>query len=101
MPPNDSQGDEEEALSDCNSAVAACALIGVLPPPPSMYTTPARSAAPARPPKFHVAYAVTTDPPSEWPPSTTLPPSDLAASITVCRSSTATFIPHCFANATV
>ena len=44
---------------------------------------------------------MTTEPPSEWPPSTTLPPSFLAAPITACRSWTATFMPHCLANSTV
>ncbi len=65
-----------------------------------MYSRPARSSAPGWPLKSQVAYAVTTDPPSEWPPSTTLPPSFFAASITVCTSPTATFMPHWVANPT-
>ena len=44
---------------------------------------------------------MTTEPPSEWPPSTTFPPSVAAASITTWRSCTATSMPHCLANSTV
>ena len=84
----------------CSSERAVAALTaGRLPP--SMYTNPARSWAPATPWKSHVAYAVTTAPPSEWPPRTTLPPSLRAASITWRRSPTATLMPHRFANDTL
>src|SRR5437763_4578780 len=58
-----------------NAFLASPADSGEAKLAPSSYTRPARSEAPGWPEKLHVAYAVTTEPPSEWPPRTTRPPS--------------------------
>src|SRR6266511_2359132 len=72
MPPNVSQG--EPACSPCSGRFAWSVLTGVGLLTPSMNTRPERSLAPGFPLKSQVAYAVVIEPPSEWPPRTTLPP---------------------------
>ena len=58
-----------------SSAVGSGLVVELFAPAPSMNTSPERSFAPGFPLKSQVAYAVVIDPPSEWPPTTTLPPS--------------------------
>ena len=64
IPPNVSHGEALGAFRSL-SAARAWAAVSVRKLDPSMNTRPARSRAPGFPPKFHVAYAATTDPPSE------------------------------------
>ena len=92
MPPNASHGLPDCRL--CRLAVAASAVGGVLPLPPSRSAIPERPLAPGLPAKSQVAYAVVIEAPSEWPPRTTFPPR-LRATLTTRRmSSTATRMPH-------
>src|SRR3954454_17429440 len=72
-PPKLSHG--EPFIRSPSRRVASSLLIGVGPLPPSMKTSPANPFAPGFPWQSQVAYAVVIDPPSEWPPTTTLPPS--------------------------
>ena len=92
MPPNDSHG-ERPALQRASAARAAgptrraeAAAVDV--------DEPGELVGAGRPRKFHVAYAVTTPPPSEWPPSTTLPPSGRARRSRGAGRPTATAMPH-------
>ncbi len=63
-----------------------------------MKTRPERPFAPALPWKSQVAYAVVIEPPSEWPPMTTVRPCFFARLTTLRVSWTATFMPQFLAN---
>ena len=98
IPPNESHGEPFWSACSCMFAWSGLAGVGLLPP--SMNTRPERSFAPGFPLKSHVAYAVVMDPPSEWPPRTTLPPCFLADSTTRRMSWISTFMPQSRAYAT-
>ena len=92
-------GEVDGSLSSSTFCLRLCrrsATAGLPPlaPAPSMKTRPARPFAPGLPWKSQVAYAVVIEPPSEWPPMTTVRPCFFAFLTTFLVSWTATFMPQ-------
>ena len=83
----------EPAFRASSDACASSADTGVGLDPPSMKTRPSRSAAPARPSKSQVAYAVVIEPPSECPPGRRASRASSRRRPRGAGSSTATFMP--------